>query len=130
MFEVEALPHRNRLHVTLRGFASLADVEKFAEDLERARKRLPANGGAHQLLYDVSPAQIQSQDVVLALRQLVLQSPRKSAFALVNASALAGRQLRRIFDGIELKIFDDLGAANAWLDDILLGSQSDVLSRR
>ncbi len=96
--------------------ASLDDVKQFELDLERAVEALPTYRGPHQLLYDVSGATIQSQDVVQALRRLALASPRTSAFALVNASALAGRQLGRIFSGIELHISADRDAAVSWLD--------------
>jgi hypothetical protein len=96
--------------------ASLDDVKQFELDLQRAVDALPKLRGPHQLLYDVSGATIQSQDVVQALRRLALASPRTSAFALVNASALAGRQLSRIFSGIDLHISADRNAAIRWLD--------------
>ena len=115
-FEVHADRERNRLHITLTGFASLDDVARFEEDLRRALECLPADLGPHQLLYDVSAAQIQSQEVVEALRRLALLSPRTSAFALVNASALAGRQLRRIFLGADVHLCRDRNEAIRWLD--------------
>jgi len=115
-FEVQAEPERNRIHITLEGFASLDDVKQFERDLQRAIDTLPNYHGPHQLLYDVSEAKVQSQDVVQALRQLALASPRTSAFALVNASTLAGRQLNRIFAGIDIHVSTDRNAAVSWLD--------------
>lgn len=116
-FEVREDLRAHRIHVTLTGFATLDDVERFDEALQRAITRLPAHRGPHQLLYDVSGAKIQSQEVVQALRSLALGSPRTSAFALVNASALAGRQLARIFEGIPVEICRDLPDALRFLDE-------------
>ncbi|GAA0332648.1 hypothetical protein GCM10009087_48570 [Sphingomonas oligophenolica] len=115
-FEVRAERERNRLHISLVGMASVDDVKQFELDLQRAVDALPAYRGPHQLRYDVSGAAIQSQDVVQALRLLALASPRTSAFALVNGSALAGRQLRRIFSGIDVHTSADRDAAISWLD--------------
>ncbi|MFB0872631.1 MULTISPECIES: hypothetical protein [unclassified Sphingobium] len=115
-FEVEADPERNRITVTLTGFATIDDVRRFEQDLQRAHDLLPQQRGPHQLLYDVSAAKIQSQDVVQALRDLAAQSPTKAAFALVNASALAGRQLDRIFTGIDVRRSKDRHDAEIWLD--------------
>ena len=115
-FEVRAEPERNRIHITLEGFASLDDVKQFARDLQQAVDTLPTYRGPHQLLYDVSEAKVQSQDVVQALRQLALASLRSSAFALVNASTLAGRQLNRIFSGIDMHVSSNRADAISWLD--------------
>ena len=115
-FEVRAEPERNRIHITLEGFAALDDVKQFARDLQQAVDTLPTYRGPHQLLYDVSEAKVQSQDVVQALRQLALASPRSSAFALVNASTLAGRQLNRIFSGIDMHVSSNRADAISWLD--------------
>ena len=115
-FEVRAEPERNRIHITLEGFAALDDVKQFARDLQQAVDTLPTYRGPHQLLYDVSEAKVQSQDVVQALRQLALASPRSSAFALVNASTLAGRQLNRIFSGIDMHVSRNRADAISWLD--------------
>jgi len=115
-FEVRAEPERNRIHITLEGFAALDDVKQFARDLQQAVDTLPTYRGPHQLLYDVSEAKVQSQDVVQALRQLALASLRSSAFALVNASTLAGRQLNRIFSGIDMHVSSNRADAISWLD--------------
>ena len=115
-FEVEADPEKNRITVTLTGFATIDDVTRFEQELHRAHDMLHKDGGAHQLLYDVSAATIQSQDVVQALRDLAAHSPAKAACALVNASALAGRQLERIFSGIEVHRSKDRQDAESWLD--------------
>jgi len=115
-FEVQADPEKNRISVTLTGFASIDDVNRFQQELDRAHALLPKHRGPHQLLYDVSAAKIQSQEVVQALRDLATRSTAKSAFALVNASALAGRQLARIFAGIDLHRSADRHEAEAWLD--------------
>jgi hypothetical protein len=118
-FEIHVDTERNRLSITLTGFASMDDVRRFDDDLRRAFTELPSHRGPHQLLYDVSGAKIQSQEVVNALRQAALHSPRTSAFALVNASALAGRQLSRIFLGAAAHVCQDRDAAVRWLDAAL-----------
>ena len=123
-FEVEADAIRNRLQITLSGFASMRDVKRFKGELDEALASLPARRGPHQLLYDVSGATIQSQDVVRALRQLATESPRTSAFALVNASALAGRQLERIFSGADYHVCEDRAQALQWLDDQVNSSRA------
>jgi hypothetical protein len=115
-FEIHVDKLRHRLHITLTGFASMEDVRQFEGELQRALDRLSTHRGPHQLLYDVSAAKIQSQDVVHALRELALRSPRTSAFALVNASALAGRQLARIFHGAAFHPCADREEAIGWLD--------------
>ena len=115
-FDVRADQQTNRIYITLSGFATIEDVTAFGRELEHAVGRLQSYRGPHQMLYDVSEAKIQSQDVVQALRELALQSPRTSAFALVNASALAGRQLSRIFDGIPVEVCRNHAEAAQWLD--------------
>lgn len=115
-FEVRADQRANRIYVTLSGFASIDDVAAFGRELDLALSHLPSHRRPHQMLYDVSEAKIQSQDVVQALRRLALQSPRTAAFALVNPSALAGRQLSRIFEDIPVEVCRDRAAAAAWLD--------------
>ena len=119
MFEVTADCAANRLYVTLTGFASADHVERFGRDLATALLALPRERGSHQLLYDVSSAKIQSQEIVAAMRELVRATPKVSAFALVNASALAGRQLRRIFAGLDPMIFQRRDDAIAWLDELI-----------
>ena len=119
MFEVKADRAANRLYVTLTGFASADHVERFEHDLTAALRELPRRRGPHQLLYDVSSAKIQSQEIVAAMRDLVRASPKVSAFALINASALAGRQLRRIFAGLDPMIFQQRDDAVAWLDNLI-----------
>jgi hypothetical protein len=116
MFEVQVDPQKNRIVVALTGFASIDDVRQFEYDLRHAYSMLPTHKGHHQLLYDVSGAMIQAQAVVEALRDLAIHSPPKSAFALVNASALAGRQLGRIFSGINHHSSMDRRDAENWLD--------------
>ena len=114
-FEVHVDAERNRLNITLTGVALMDDVRRFDEDLRQALVRLPTHRGPHQLLYDVSGAKIQSQDVVFALRQLARHTPT-SAFALVNASALAVRQLSRIFLGAAAQLCHHRDDAIRWLD--------------
>lgn len=116
MFSVETDLRRNRVLITLQGFATCEDVERFRQDLASALGSLPTHRGLHQILYDVSRASIQSQDVVFALQDIAAHSPKSSAFALVNASALAGRQLKRIFSGGNLHVFEEREAAIAWLN--------------
>ena len=120
-FEIHVDKPRHRLHITLTGFASMDDVRQFEDELHQALVQLPGHRGPHQLLYDVSAAKIQSQDVVQALRELALRSPRTSAFALVNASALAGRQLSRIFLGAIFHPCADRDEAIRWLDAQVAG---------
>lgn len=119
MFEVQVDPEKNRIVVALTGFASIEDVRKFEHDLRNSYSMLPTHKGDHQLLYDVSGAMIQAQAVVEALRDLAIHSPPKSAFALVNASALAGRQLGRIFSGINYYSSKGRRDAENWLDSQL-----------
>ncbi|WP_157035858.1 hypothetical protein [Sphingobium chungbukense] len=115
-FRVEIEPGRNRVRITLSGFATIDDVYQMERDFLSSLSRMPKNGAMYQLLYDVSEARIQSQEVVAELHDLCRRSPRVSACALVNASALAGRQLGRIFEGLGPTIFNDYGAAVEWLD--------------
>jgi len=115
-FHVHVDVTRNRLDVTLAGFATMDDVVRFDRDLRQAFEQLSVHCRPHQLLYDVSAAKIQSQEVVHALRELAARAPRTSACALVNASALAGRQLQRIFVGAKPHVCKDRATAIAWLD--------------
>ena len=116
-FHVEVDESRNRLIVTLTGFASMGDVKQFEALLRQAFTRLATGRGPHQLLYDVSAATIQSQDVVQALRELAIEAPPRSELALVNASALAGRQLGRIFAGSDFRLCADRNEAVRWLNE-------------
>lgn len=118
MFRVQVQQAVNRIVIQLTGFATLDDVARFRRDLDAAFEALSHHGSQHQFLYDASEARIQSQEVVEALRALVLRSPRSDAFALVNASALAGRQLGRIFADVKLRTFGNLQEATVWLDHI------------
>ncbi len=118
MFSVETDLGRNRVLITLVGFATFQDVERFRLELVYALSTLPAHRGPHQILYDVSQAKIQSQEVVSALHDIAANSPKSAAFALVNASALAGRQLRRIFVHANFHIFEERHKAILWLNSL------------
>ena len=116
VFSVQADRLRRRLVVKLRGFAKSADLPVFEDDLAKAEETLGGRDGTLQLLYDVSDAQIQSQEIVAALRRIAIRSSKRKAIALVNGSSLAGRQLRRILSGADYREFASFEEAAAWLD--------------
>lgn len=80
--------------------------------MSNARALLDPSRGPLQLLYDVSGTHVQSQEVV---RAIVVSAPKTSAFALIDAGAIAGQQLKRIFTGVEVFICENELKALTWL---------------
>lgn len=108
---------RRLIKVKLEGLCSLAELEAFSSELRSAILSFPDGGRSMGTLYDFTGASIQTQEVVLAMRQLAehpLMVHRR--VAMHTAGVLARRQAERICEHrSNMRVFDDQEEAVAWL---------------
>ena len=105
------------IEIEVEGFWDRDHVADFARDLNVAARAIAATGRRHTSLYDYSRAAIQTQQVVAALQQLAEHAEHKSRrVALYTGGQLARLQAKRIAAvRDDIAVFDDRGAALAWL---------------
>lgn len=115
-FSIHVDPLRDLVRIRMSGFFTIADIEDFLVAREQAHARLRCGPNQHITLNDVSEMKIQSQEIVAAF-QTMLAAPayRSRRLAFVTGSTLARGQLLRAAIGREVRCFDDVAAAEAWL---------------
>jgi len=105
--------------VTVTGVLSPEDVGWIAEEVRAAILSLGPDAGRHRTLYDLRGVLVLPQETTdLALRSLRGGTPdiwaRRRAF--VATTMLTKRQARRMAEARPgSSVFDDIGAARAWL---------------
>jgi len=115
-FSIHVEPERDLVRIRMAGFFTQPDIEDFFEARRRAHQQLRCAPNAHLTLNDLSGMKIQAQDIVAAF-QAMLASPdyRSRRLAFVTGSTLARAQLLRAATGRDVRCFDDVAAAEAWL---------------
>ncbi|MEG8041203.1 STAS/SEC14 domain-containing protein [Sphingomonas sp. LR60] len=113
-FDVE--PHRDLVRITLAGFFTPDDVERFVAARDAAHRQLRCGPNAHVTLVDMRAMQIQSQETVTAFQQ-VLADPRHTSrrLAFVVARSLARLQIKRAASEREAAYFTAVDEAEAWV---------------
>lgn len=116
-FSIEADPTQDLIRIRMAGFFTEADVLEFLAARRDAHAQLRCRLNQHVTLNDLRGMKIQSQEMVDAFRDL-LADPlyRSRRLAFVVGPTLARSQLMRAVDGRNVRCFDDIRAAEAWLE--------------
>ena len=115
-FSIQVDPLRDLVRIHMTGFFSPEDIENFLAARTDAHRRLRCPPNAHLTLNDVSGMKIQSQEVVAAFRTMLAAPEYQSRrLAFVTGSTLARGQLLRASGGRNVRCFDTVPAAEAWL---------------
>lgn len=114
-YSIEVDVERDLIRMKLWGFWDRAMVERFAADQQRATRYLRCARGAHVVLCE-SAGPPQSQEVIAAMQDLVVNIPNKAArFALVTSGAISDLQGRRLLIRPGMAIFPDVPSSDDWL---------------
>lgn len=119
MIEVTFDPHRKLVRTVMGGMLTTTDVESFSREKQQAVEKMGLNSGEFLLLIETRGSVVQSQEVVAAFQNLLLNSPLKAKrIATVRAGALSTLQTRRIVAVRDsARVFETVGDAEAWLFD-------------
>ena len=119
MIEVTFDPRRKLVRTVMGGLLSTTDVERFSREKQQAVGKMGVNSGEFLLLIETRGSVVQSQDVVAAFQNLLLNSPlRAKRIATVRAGALSTLQTRRIVAvRDDAQVFGTVEEAEAWLFD-------------
>lgn len=115
-FHVEADPTRDLVRIRLSGFFTQDDIEAFLDARRVAHAQLRCGPNRHLTINDVTGMKIQSQDIVVAFRDMLSAPDYQSRrLAFVIGPTLARSQLMRALTNRNARCFDDHAAAEAWL---------------
>lgn len=117
-FTIDVDPARDLVRISMAGLFEPEDIERFLEARRLAHARLVCPPNCHVTLNDVREMKIQPQHSVAAFRDM-LAAPqyRSRRLAFVVAPTLAKMQLMRAAEGRNVRFFDDVADAEAWLFD-------------
>jgi hypothetical protein len=117
MITVEAEPLRKLVRARMSGLLTIAEVQAFGEAEQAAARAMGLGSGEFLLLVDTAGDTVQTQEVMLAFRDLMTNSPLKAGrIAVVRAGALTGMQSRRFSDiRSSYEVFSNVRDAEAWL---------------
>lgn len=115
-YTIRTEPDRDLMRVTMHGFFSLSDVDRYHAAIAAASETLNVPPAQQLMLNDISDMKIQSQEIVAAF-QRVMADPRYAGrrVGFVATSSLARAQLSRILGGRAARIFATEAEAEAWL---------------
>ena len=124
-FRIDIDPATDLVTVTLSGFMEAAAVEAFRLRLREALGSLNCGQGRHLALYDIRTCKIQSQQVVGMFRSMSdAKHVAARRIAIVVGDSLMRMQLPRIVVGRDLRTFDEVGPAIAWLKSADVDTQA------
>ena len=117
MIVVTSEPARKLVRAFMRGLLSVEEVEQFSRNEQDAVRSMGLGTGEFVLLIDALGGQIQTQAVMNAFQNLLLNTPMKARkVATVRRGALDRMQSRRISEiRATAQVFDNLDDAEAWL---------------
>ncbi len=113
-FDVD--PARDLVRITLTGFFSPDDVDRFVAARDAAHRQLRCAPNAHVTIVDMRAMQIQAQETVAAFQQ-VLSDPRMVSrrLAFVVARSLSRLQIKRAAAERAAEYFTSLEEAECWV---------------
>lgn len=107
---------RSLVRLRLAGFFTAADLGRFVADRNAAHARLTCGPNQHLSLADLRDLDIQSQDMVAGFQRMLADPAQQSRrLAFVIDSALARIQIGRAADNRQVRMFTDMGEAEAWI---------------
>ena len=113
-FEIDRA--RSLVRITMSGLFTLADIEAFLRDREKAHAELGCAPNRHLTLNDLRGMKIQHQEVVTAFRDMLAAPEHRSRrLAFVAGTTLAKSQLMRALSGRDARCFEDVASAEKWL---------------
>ena len=115
-FSIQVDPLRDLVRIRMSGFFTLADIEDFLAERQRAHQSLRCGPNQHVTVNDVSGMKIQAQEIVAAFNAMLAAPEHRSRrLAFVTGPTLARLQLLRAAAGRYVRCFDDVASAEAWL---------------
>ncbi|HEU0067433.1 MAG TPA: hypothetical protein VFQ57_09365 [Sphingomonas sp.] len=117
MFEIAVDAGRKLIRATMWGFMTVEEVYDFSRQEQTAIKRMGCGSGEFLLLIETHGATTQSQDVVAAFQDIIVNSPLKAKkIASVRAGSLSRIQTRRMMMVREnIAVFETVEEAEVWL---------------
>ncbi|HET9427778.1 MAG TPA: hypothetical protein VFO69_05410 [Allosphingosinicella sp.] len=115
-FLIQADRENGLIRIVMTGFFTRAELDRFIAARAKAHAQLGLPANAHSTLNDVRRMKIQSPEMVEAFREL-LAAPdyRSRRLAFVASPTLARSQLMRACTGRDVRFFEDVEVAEAWL---------------
>ena len=128
MIEVTFDSRRKLVRSVMGGLLTTTDVERFSREEQQAVEKMGLKSGEFLLLVETRGNVVQSQDVVAAFQNLMLNSPLKAKrIATVRAGALSRLQTRRINSVRDAaQVFETVEDAEAWLFDDKLSPECAI----
>jgi hypothetical protein len=115
-FSIRVDPVHDIVRIRMAGFFTADDIETFLGERRKAHRLLRCGPNQHLTLNDVSEMKIQSQDIVEAFRDMLAAPEYHSRrLAFITGSTLARGQLLRAAAGRNVRCFEDVASAEAWL---------------
>lgn len=116
MFAIQSDRTRRLLEVTFeRAFWNHAVVDRFVAECVEAAVALDCELGTQRTIVHLRNAMLQSQAVIARLGKF-MGDPTVGRVALVATTPLERMQSRRLIVRDDIRLFDDMAAATAWLD--------------
>lgn len=128
-FSFHVDPARQLVRITMGGFFSKQDIQRFALAQDEAYARLTCSRNQHVTMVDIRAMQIQAQDSVAAF-QMRMSNPKVAAkrIAFVVSKSLTRMQIKRATSNLNAQLFSSYGDAEAWLfEDVKTGPSTDWL---
>lgn len=116
-FTINIDPASDLVRVSMTGFFSFSDVERFEFELLAAHRKLRcAHKDGPLTINDISEMAIQSQDVMRKWGDFLSNPAHRSRrLAFVVSSSLARMQLQRAIEGRKAQAFLTIAEAERWL---------------
>lgn len=117
MITVTTDPARTLVQAHMAGFLEVEDVATFSREEQAAVRAMGLASGGFLLLVETSECLIQSQVVVAAFQDLILNSPFKARkIAIVREGSMTRMQTNRILSIRDnAAVFQTRAEAEAWL---------------
>jgi len=117
MITVTTDPSRKLIRTHMAGFLDVSDVAAFSRDEQAAITAMGLKSGEFLLLVETSECMIQSQAVVAAFQDIILNSPCKARrIAIVREGSMSRLQTNRIVAIREdAAVFRTCAEAETWL---------------
>lgn len=117
MYTINVNHDARYIEVKVEGLCTLAECEAFTKELRSEIARFPIGSKPPASLYDFTKANIQTQDVVLAMKALA-EHPAMvhRRVAMYTEGVLARQQAKRICENRDnMAVFNSRAAALEWI---------------
>lgn len=114
-FVISTYKHRKLVCITFKQVFWDTDIKRsFIEGCVNAIVSLDCEIGSQAILVDLRTAILQSQDLIASMQKF-LSDPSGGRIALVADTPLARMQTKRLQVREDVRMFDDVASAEAWL---------------